>query len=570
MQFSSPTESDLKEKRRRQQQEMQAVLAAQIEERNVRKREEERLLHEREEHQATRLRKDAGLGSLPSQAGHRTGHTASSKIEDPLGRAELALAARHPACAARAEPGDALLGFGVGPLPFRGALQQGLALDMTLGLHGFVKQQMHFASEMQKQVEELRRQRDEAREQALRMREQAIHGKAQALQELQQSLLEQLNGASDNDARLLALRPMVPTTAVPRNRPARAPAGVSSRSAGLLSSLSSPLAVMDPVQQATDAWEHSIVSDSRFVPLDAPPLFEVSQTLRCIPVVASKPVAVVPPTPMAQARPSATLGASASPSLATSTRLVGQAGSGKTLDVKLVTKLGFRKAVEFQRAITHANGLDPELREGLLALLVIPEAATEGAGTSRIGSPDLRVKSSSRAGAPREDTTHSSPPAGADCGIAAQASSGFSNASSVVGTCIETEASSICSSIPTCIASTEQALRISDPKLQVPPQPPWLPETLPSPVAASGSLGHGLLRARHSDERRAHSAAGDTGRSLALAGMAILATPHCDHIVRIDQKPTTAPGSAREVREAAAMVRGVASDAWTRCSHGPI
>eukprot|EP00927_Polykrikos_kofoidii_P077336 TRINITY_DN74289_c0_g1_i1.p1 TRINITY_DN74289_c0_g1~~TRINITY_DN74289_c0_g1_i1.p1 ORF type:complete len:1444 (-),score=276.72 TRINITY_DN74289_c0_g1_i1:175-4506(-) len=65
--------------------------------------------------------------------------------------------------------------------------------DRSLGLHGFVEQQMQMASDMQRQVDELRRQRDEAREQAMRVREEAINDRAQALKDMQQSLLDQLH-----------------------------------------------------------------------------------------------------------------------------------------------------------------------------------------------------------------------------------------------------------------------------------------------------------------------------------------------------------------------------------------
>ncbi|CAL1138829.1 unnamed protein product [Cladocopium goreaui] len=97
--------------------------------------------------------------------------------------------------------------------------------DGEFGFHGFVEQQRQLASEMQRQVAELKSQRDQARQEALKVKEDAMNDRAKHLQELQQVLAEQLR--RDEEPKVEVLK------------------------------------------DAEEAFERSIISDSRFVAIDA-------------------------------------------------------------------------------------------------------------------------------------------------------------------------------------------------------------------------------------------------------------------------------------------------------------
>lgn len=162
---------------------------------------------------------------------------------------------------------------------------------LTFGMQGFMEQQMHMASEMQRQVEELRRQRDEAREQVLRVREEAINDRAQALTDLQNSLLEQVTGVGrqppPSHKRVCPIPH--PSSAVQgkanaskRGLPAAfrrgsanfdldegSDIGASPASAVPLPVATCTLASASAASQAAaaDHWEQSMACESKFVPL---------------------------------------------------------------------------------------------------------------------------------------------------------------------------------------------------------------------------------------------------------------------------------------------------------------
>merc|ERR1712039_538042 len=64
-----------------------------------------------------------------------------------------------------------------------------------------------------------------------------------------------------------------------------------------------------------------------------------------------------------------------SPTPSAEARLAATAACTVRSDANISEQLGQSKISEFRRALNHADGLDPELRDGLFALLATPNSA---------------------------------------------------------------------------------------------------------------------------------------------------------------------------------------------------
>lgn len=217
-------------------------------------------------------------------------------------------------------------------------------LDGELGFQGFVEQQRLLASEMQRQVAELRNQRDEAREEALKVKEDAINDRARHLQELQQCLLEQLQ--------------VKPSQAeeVPKMEHPEASA-----------------------LEASQVLERSIISDSRFVAIDAALTALLSKTDMALPAgLASQRKASLDAqsqflgqsregeqhfefAPFLEAEPEPVEHEQA---WTRTSEACGSPGASP-----LTEQLDKEKVAAFRKALDTADGLPAELRQDLCALL---------------------------------------------------------------------------------------------------------------------------------------------------------------------------------------------------------
>lgn len=296
----------------------------------------------------------------------------------------------------------------------------GRAGELTLGMHGFVEQQMQLATEMQRQVEELRRQRDEARELILKVREDALNDRATSLQELHQSLLEQIHIAATPATAPPAMQQAYgfPASEDFLAAPSGAPAGAAMASRRLVTTGESEV--------GCTAWERSFVSSSRFVALDVQPFTTAFLSERTAADAALRftnhnaselrsPGVQIPAGQTAgagelyaslypakgedcqfQIGSSSGSGESGDKTLVkceegpTKSRSGGSIGSDNALEPTVVEtpsvsdshapllKLGQDKVAEFRWALDHADGLDPELKEGLVALLSGSGPASDG------------------------------------------------------------------------------------------------------------------------------------------------------------------------------------------------
>ncbi|CAJ1370983.1 unnamed protein product [Effrenium voratum] len=277
-----------------------------------------------------------------------------------------------PSTAGPADTGNTWLGTARSPKG-RKRHPPGASREGELGFQGFVEQQRLLASEMQRQVSELRHQRDEAREQALKVKEDAINDRAKHLQELQQCLLDQLQATGE--AKLQEAGQQKSTRLEASSRP-------EMKAAQKLREVPDP----DP----QDVWEHSMVSDSRLVAMDAAltALFrraedlasrsganQVSQPIvspglsshrakpslehSALPVETSRTPVWVPPatwqdqSPQTRAsEPGSTLG-----------------GAQGASPLRLTEQLDKEKVAAFRKALDTADGLPADLRLDLCALL---------------------------------------------------------------------------------------------------------------------------------------------------------------------------------------------------------
>lgn len=183
--------------------------------------------------------------------------------------------------------------------------------DGEFGFHGFVEQQRQLASEMQRQVAELKSQRDQARQEALKVKEDAMNDRAKHLQELQEVLAEQLR------------RDEEPKVEVP-----------------------------PPDAEGREVFEHSIVSDSRFVAIDA----ALTALLSCeAPKLAERSIGPI--------------GLSAMNAQEVEGQVCRLSEAGGSPAWRLTEQLDKDKVAAFRKALDTADGLPSELRQDLCALL---------------------------------------------------------------------------------------------------------------------------------------------------------------------------------------------------------